>query len=120
MSAPSMPPTVAEIQRQVAASFGVRREHILCRDRCPSYVRPRHAAMYIARSLTHHSMTRLAHFFERADHTTILHGVQTTQKRIAEDRDFARKIDTIFFCLSPLSTRTAPLRHPVADVELAA
>lgn len=121
MNAPFLiPPTVAEIQRQVAASFGIRREHILCRDRHPSYCYPRHAAMYLAKSLTHHSLSRIAHLFQRADHTTVIHAIRATERRISEDREFARKIDTLCFCLSPQFTGRKLHSRPLADVELAA
>jgi hypothetical protein len=78
-------PTVRSIQDATCELFGVTREQLLSRSRTANVTWPRHVAMYLARELTHNSLTMLGREFGRRDHTTVLHGCRRTAARIQRD-----------------------------------
>lgn len=78
--------TIASIQRAICS-----RQHIgmsaMKGPRGPlKIVRARHAAMYIARRLTPHSLTVIGRHFGNRDHSTVWHGYRRAQQRIASNK----------------------------------
>lgn len=63
---------IGAIIRRVAAAFGISEQELLGTSRLRTFLRPRQAAMYLARELTGWSLPRIAAAFGR-DHTTVLH-----------------------------------------------
>jgi chromosomal replication initiator protein len=51
--------------------------------------------MYIARQLTHASLSEVGRAFGGKDHTTVLHGVEKIQQMLQEDPKFKKTIDSI-------------------------
>jgi chromosomal replication initiator protein len=78
-------PTIASIQRKVAAHYGTPLEAMRepfgpqAGDRILS--RPRQVAMCLAARLTDHSYARIGHFFGGRDHSTVIHGARRAEAR---------------------------------------
>lgn len=70
-----MTPTIREIQEAVAARWGVTVLDMTSRRRLKVDIQPRHAAMWLARRLTEHSMTGIGRAFGGRDHATVINGV---------------------------------------------
>lgn len=87
-------PTVESIQEAVCSVLDIRRDELLSARRTPRIARARQLAMYIARDLTHHSLTEIARRFDR-DHTTVVHAVRTVTARLepgSETADDLRRV----------------------------
>jgi chromosomal replication initiator protein len=51
--------------------------------------------MFLARHLTHASLTEVGRAFGGKDHTTVLHAVEKIQTMLHEDPKFKKTIDTL-------------------------
>jgi chromosomal replication initiator protein len=51
--------------------------------------------MFLARQLTHASLTEVGRAFGGKDHTTVLHAVEKIQAMIQDDPKFKKSIDTL-------------------------
>lgn len=70
------PPTILEIQQQVADYFEVRRTEIVSTRRAAYLVLPRHISFYLCRKLTPCGFPMIAKHCGRRDHTTAIHAYQ--------------------------------------------
>jgi hypothetical protein len=84
--------SVRHIIESVADDFRVDIEEMRSRSRVRRVSWPRQYAMLLARELTDLSYPSLAHIF-RLDHSTLVHGVGSAKKRLANDRSLALKIE---------------------------
>lgn len=87
--------TIASIQAAVAARYHVSVKAMKGRRKNPRIIRPRHAAMYLSRRLTGHSLTVIGRHFGGRHHTTIMHGYQRTQERVHRNSKCERSIGTL-------------------------
>ncbi|EYD71793.1 helix-turn-helix domain-containing protein [Limimaricola hongkongensis] len=76
---------IASIIAACAAEWGVSDAAIRGNSRKPSAVRPRHAAIWIAKQITGRSTTELGEAFVR-DHTSILHALGRVDQADPETR----------------------------------
>ncbi len=76
---------IAAIIAACAAEWGVTSVAIRGNSRKPSAVRPRHAAIWIAKEVTGRSTTELGEAFSR-DHTSILHALGRVDQADPETR----------------------------------
>lgn len=67
--------TVDDIQKIVAARYGVKVADIQSKRRTKTVVRPRHVAMYLAKTLTTRSLPDIGRRFGGRDHSTVIHAV---------------------------------------------
>jgi chromosomal replication initiator protein len=67
--------TVDDIQKSVATHFGVTPADICSKRRTQSVVRPRHVAMYLAKTMTTRSLPDIGRRFGGRDHSTVIHAV---------------------------------------------
>jgi chromosomal replication initiator protein len=65
------------------------------KNRTKAVAFPRQIAMYLARQLTHASLTEIGRTFGGKDHTTVLHAVEKIQNLLQEDPKFKKTIDTL-------------------------
>lgn len=84
--------SVRDIQRHVAADFGVDLDTFYSPARHWEVCHPRQYAMLLARELTPLSVTILGRLFGR-DHSTVSTGIQSAKKRLANDRNLALKLE---------------------------
>ena len=71
-------PRVEDIVQRVCSYCGVTEKSILFGGRKKKYVRPRHIAIYLMRSLLHFSYTDLAERFKK-DHSTMIYAYQKVE-----------------------------------------
>jgi chromosomal replication initiator protein len=87
--------TIEHIQRKVSDFFGIKLGDMRAKNRTKAVAFPRQIAMYLARQLTHASLSEVGRAFGGKDHTTVLHAVEKIQTLLHEDRKFKRTIDTL-------------------------
>lgn len=102
-----MTPSIETIQRLCAREFGVSVMDILSRRRPAPAVRARHTAMYLARHLTRCSFPEIGRMFGDRDHTTVMHGVASIERRILADVKFGGRVETLSRCLDLPDGRAA-------------
>jgi len=84
--------TLENIQKVVAAYYQLRVADLLSKRRTRNIARPRQMAMFLAKSLTQHSLPEIGDAFGGRDHTTVLHACRKieslceTDARFREDR----------------------------------
>lgn len=88
-------PMIIEIQRAVAAEFGIKIGDMFSSKRTRNIARPRQVAMYLARTMSGCKLALIGKHFGNRDHTTIMHGVTCITKLIAADADFGLRVDRI-------------------------
>ncbi len=83
--------TVQEIQRAVAEYYDIRLADMTSKRRPQNIAFPRQVAMYLARTLTHDSLPRIADGFSR-NHATVLHAVSTIEKKMSENQEISNTV----------------------------
>ena len=85
--------TIEDILRAVTARYSVRLADLQSRKRSRSIALPRQICMYLARSLTRHSLGEIGGYFGGRDHTTVLHANKTVESLRAKDPQFQATLD---------------------------
>lgn len=90
---PDMPPephwrSVRQVLAVVSAEFETPLSALLSESRHRRVVRPRQAAMGLAREFTRHGSAVIGRAMRR-DHTTVLHGIAAHQRRLETDPYYA-------------------------------
>jgi chromosomal replication initiator protein len=85
--------TIDQIQRKVSDFFGIRLSDLKAKNRTKAIAFPRQIAMYLARQLTHASLSEIGRGFGGKDHTTVLHAVDKIQTLLQEDPKLRKTID---------------------------
>jgi chromosomal replication initiator protein len=87
--------TVDEIQKVTAEHYGMRQSDLISERRTRSVVRPRQAAMWLAKHLTSRSLPDIGRRFGNKDHTTVLHAVRRMDELRASDATIARDLEEL-------------------------
>ena len=87
--------TVDDIQKATADHYGLKQSDLLCERRTRAVARPRHVAMYLAKSLTTRSYPDIGRRFGGRDHTTVLHAVKRIEALKAEDPALTADIEAL-------------------------
>jgi chromosomal replication initiator protein len=87
--------TIEHIQRRAAEFFGIKLSDMRAKNRTKAVAFPRQVAMYLARHLTHASLTEVGRSFGGKDHTTVLHAVEKIQGMLQDDPKFKKTVDTL-------------------------
>ncbi|GAB4168537.1 MAG: chromosomal replication initiator protein DnaA [Wenzhouxiangellaceae bacterium] len=77
--------TIEQIQKVVAAFYQLRVTDLLSRRRTRNIARPRQMAMYLAKTLTQHSLPEIGDAFGGRDHTTVLHACRKIESLCETD-----------------------------------
>ncbi|QCE32100.1 chromosomal replication initiator protein DnaA [Acetobacteraceae bacterium] len=85
---------IDEIKRLVGDEWNVRLAQMNGKQRSKKIARPRQVAMYLSKVLTRHSLPEIGKKFER-DHTTVMHAIRRVEQEMAEDPDFAEKVEQV-------------------------
>jgi chromosomal replication initiator protein len=85
--------TIEQIQRKVAETYGLKLADLKAKNRTKAVAFPRQIAMYLARQLTHASLSEVGRAFGGKDHTTVLHAVDKIQVLLQEDPKLRKSID---------------------------
>jgi len=78
-----------DILAAVIGHFGVRLADLQSKRRTQSIVYPRQVAMFLARSLTDHSLEEIGGHFGGRDHSTVVYAIEKMERRRRVDGDFA-------------------------------
>ncbi len=87
--------TVEDIIDVVTKRFGVRLADLQSRKRTKSISLPRQVCMYLARSLTRHSLEEIGGYFGGRDHTTVLHANRTIEGLRRQDAVFHATVEQL-------------------------
>ena len=88
-------PTIAHCVQAAAEVFGVSVGELKSDGRYRYQVRPRHAAMYLARCLTDASLPQIARHIGNRDHNSVVYALERVQKHLrGNDLDYRLKIKT--------------------------
>lgn len=87
--------TFTKIAESVANFYGITVEDLLKQSRRKEYVKPRQAAMYIARKELNSSFPAIGDFFGGRDHTTVMHGVEKIETAVSSGDNIKQEIDLI-------------------------
>jgi len=77
--------TLENIQKVVAAHYQLRVTDLLSKRRTRNIARPRQMAMFLAKSLTQHSLPQIGEAFGGRDHTTVLHACRKIESLCESD-----------------------------------
>ena len=83
--------SIDAIQKIVAGELGLKPELLLGKTRKQEVATGRQIAMYLAKQLTKNSLKVIGLHFGR-DHSTVVHAVQTTDRKCKENPDFSRLV----------------------------
>ena len=81
--------SVAAIVQVVARHYGISPIDLVSHRRSREIARPRQLAMWIAATETTASLPEIGRRIGGRDHTTVLHAIRATGRRLAEDPDLA-------------------------------
>jgi len=86
-------PTLADIERLVLETFPVTQAQLKGKLRCRSVCRARQVGMYLARELTHESLSDIGRFFGGRTHSTVKHAVERVSRQIESDQEMASIVE---------------------------
>ena len=84
--------TIDEIIAVVAETFDTRPEYIVGKSRKREIVLARHAAMYLAKEFTNHSLKSIGLHFAGRDHSTVIHAVKQVDARMETEASFSSRL----------------------------
>tara|TARA_Y100001970_G_scaffold286268_1_gene408008 strand:- start:6595 stop:8010 length:1416 start_codon:yes stop_codon:yes gene_type:complete len=87
--------TIDLIQTIVCKFFKISKNEMLSSRRSRYLVRPRQAAIYLAKILTSKSLPEIGREFSNRDHTTIIHSVKTIEKLKENDQEMVENINKL-------------------------
>jgi chromosomal replication initiator protein len=87
--------TIEHIQRKTAEFYTITLNDLRAKNRTKAIAFPRQVAMYLARQLTHASLTEVGRAFGGKDHTTVLHAVEKIQALLEDDPKFKKTLDSL-------------------------
>ena len=88
-------PTIAEIKLAVAERFGLTVRDLESDRRARYVARPRQLAMFLARTMTHHSLPVIGRAFGGRDHTTVMHAIAVINKNVDMSMHLAPLLERI-------------------------
>jgi chromosomal replication initiator protein len=97
-------PSIDDVMRVVCDHFGLKPTDLQSRRRTSAIAYPRQIGMFLARRITHMSLSEIGGHFGGRDHTTVLYGVQKIGEQVQEDAQ----------CRDLLAQLEARLRVPAA------
>lgn len=87
--------TVDDIQKMTASYFDIAVDDILSKRRTKTVVRPRHIAMYLAKTMTTRSLPDIGRRFGGRDHSTVIHAVNKVSCALSSDAALAEDVDAL-------------------------
>ena len=87
--------SVDNIQKAVAAFYNIKVSDLKSSKKLKIFAFPRQISMYLCRTLTKASFPEIGAKFGGKDHSTVIHAFRQIEKRVAEDREIQKVIDTL-------------------------
>lgn len=88
-------PRMAEIIDAVCSYYNVSKTNLVGRCRTAKFIRPRHVACYLGKSLTLLSTPEIGRKLGGRDHTAVLHGARKITARIQTDFQLASEVASL-------------------------
>ena len=88
-------PTIAAIQRHVAARYGLTVGDLSSARKERRATRARHIAVWLARALTHHGPTSIGRAFGGRDHSTVAAAWRGLERRTAADAGLKAEVEAL-------------------------
>jgi chromosomal replication initiator protein len=85
--------TIETIQKRVADHFQIRHSDMTSKRRPNNIAIPRQAAMYLARTLTKHSLQEIGDAFGGRDHGTVIHACKAIDNRMEQDASMRSSVE---------------------------
>ena len=86
---------IEAIQQAVADHFGIPPELLIGKTRKQEIALARQVAMYLAKRLTQNPLKVIGLHFGNRDHTTVIHAVQTIEKKCLDDLNLAHLVGVL-------------------------
>ncbi len=86
---------VEQIQKAVAARFGITVDDLTSACRKKTMARPRHVAMYLARKFSQLSFPEIGDKFGGRDHTSVMSGIRNVEKHIRVDTSLQQVVEDL-------------------------
>jgi chromosomal replication initiator protein len=87
--------SIKAIQSIVEKTYNISHEDMVGSRRSRNIVWPRQIAMYLSRNLTEESYPTIGSKFGGRDHTTIMHGVETVERKMKNDHTVYDEIERL-------------------------
>lgn len=91
--------SVQEIQKKVAAYFGIKTSDIKSASKLSSKAHPRKIAMYLASKYTPHTSTEIGSLFSKS-HSTVIRSTQKIEAELPKNTNLKKDIDKILLEIS--------------------
>lgn len=85
--------SIESIQKHVANHFDLKLDTLISKSRKQEVAIARQIAMFLSKRLTPHPLKMIGLHFGNRDHSTVVHAIQTVEKKCKNDSSFARMID---------------------------
>jgi chromosomal replication initiator protein len=85
--------TIETIQKRVADHFQIRHSDMTSKRRPNNIAIPRQAAMYLARTLTKHSLQEIGDAFGGRDHGTVIHACKAMDNMMEQDASMRGSVE---------------------------
>jgi chromosomal replication initiator protein len=86
---------IEAIQQAVADHFGIAPELLIGKTRKQEIALARQIAMYLAKRLTQNPLKVIGLHFGNRDHTTVIHAVQTIEKKCIGDTNLTHLVNLL-------------------------
>lgn len=90
-----IPITVDDILDRVCRHYEVTPNSVKGRSRKREFIVPRQLTMYLAKKYTNIPASRIGRMIGSRDHSTVLHSIDTMEKKIKKDKEFAAEVERI-------------------------
>ena len=94
--------TINRIQKEVAEHFDIRLADMTSKRRPANIAFPRQVAMYLARTMTDHSLVEIGQAFGGRDHGTVIHAAKKVEQCIEDSRETRQAVAMLSTRLSNL------------------
>jgi chromosomal replication initiator protein len=92
---PQRQTSIEDIKEAACEKFGISPDELVSAKRTTRVAWPRQAAMYLARELTASSLPAIGRAFGGRDHTTVMHALSSTSKRLESNAELREAVDDL-------------------------
>ena len=87
--------TIESIQKHVGNHFDVPLDILISKSRKQDVTQARHIAMYLTKRLTKFPLKMIGLKFGNRDHSTVVHAINSVEKKLSLDRSFRTSVDRL-------------------------
>ncbi|HGY57188.1 MAG TPA: chromosomal replication initiator protein DnaA [Caldithrix abyssi] len=87
--------SIDNIMEYTAKVFNLPIDQLRAKTRKKDVVKARQVAMYLTKSLTHHSLVTIGLHFGGRDHSTVIHAIENVEKALRGDPAFKHQLDAM-------------------------